>query len=112
MFLFNEMGFHSCTQAYNYYVQCQASVGVVFKYTATGLWCSGNIFSGMVNHTSLSGSLIDEAGFGRCQENVGMQSANSNVWWRRDNSLGLSHLVPVKGNVNSTTYRSVVVKTT
>lgn len=32
-------------------------------------WCKGNVFSGMMNHTSLSGSPMDESRFGRCQEN-------------------------------------------
>jgi hypothetical protein len=40
------------------------------KLAAIGLWSSGNAFSGVMNHTSPSGSLKDKSGFGRCQENV------------------------------------------
>ena len=39
---------------------------------ATGLWSSGNVFCGVTNHASLSGSLMDQSGFGECQENVSM----------------------------------------
>ena len=43
-----------------------------------------------------------------------MHSANSKVWWRRDNELncfsgfGLDSLVPVKGNVNATAYKDIL----
>ena len=40
------------------------------KHAATGLWSSGNLFRGVTNHAALSGSLMDESGFGQCQENV------------------------------------------
>lgn len=30
---------------------------------------SGNVLSGVMNHTAPSGNLIDESGFGGCQEN-------------------------------------------
>lgn len=32
--------------------------------------CSGNVFSAMMNHASLSGSLMGKSEFGRCQENA------------------------------------------
>ncbi|CAI9597791.1 unnamed protein product [Staurois parvus] len=35
----------------------------------TGLQSSGDMFSGVTNHASLSGSLMDVSGFGGCQEN-------------------------------------------
>ena len=38
--------------------------------TAFGLWSSGNVFSGVMNHASPSGSPMDESGFGGCQENA------------------------------------------
>ena len=34
---------------------------------AIGLWSSGNVFSGVMNHASPSVSLTDESGFGGCQ---------------------------------------------
>ncbi|XP_072573830.1 BTB/POZ domain-containing protein KCTD16-like isoform X2 [Paramormyrops kingsleyae] len=40
------------------------------KHAATGLSRRGNVFCGVMNHTSLSGSLMDESGSGRCQENI------------------------------------------
>jgi len=45
------------------------------KHAATGLWSSGNMFFGVMNHASLSGSLMDESGFGGCQENVNFWNA-------------------------------------
>lgn len=36
----------------------------------TGLWNNGNVFSGVMNVTSLFGSQMCEYGFGGCQENV------------------------------------------
>ena len=36
------------------------------KLTAIRLWSSGNAFSGVINHTSPSGSAKDESGFGGC----------------------------------------------
>ena len=48
----------------------------------------------------------------RTQPN-GMQSANSKVWWRRDNELGpvfqgLGPLVPVKGDINATAQKDIL----
>ena len=40
------------------------------KLAAIGLWSSGNVFSGVMNHTSASGSPTDESGCGGCQENA------------------------------------------
>ena len=43
-----------------------------------------------------------------------MHSANCKVWWRRNNGLelfswfGLGPLVPVKGNLNATTYKDIL----
>uniref|UniRef100_A0A0E9WYW8 Uncharacterized protein n=1 Tax=Anguilla anguilla TaxID=7936 RepID=A0A0E9WYW8_ANGAN len=39
----------------------------VIKHTAIGLCSSGHAFSGVMNPASLSGSLMDESGFGECQ---------------------------------------------
>ena len=39
------------------------------KHAATGLWSSGDVFCGVTNYASLSVSLMDESGFGECQEN-------------------------------------------
>jgi hypothetical protein len=40
------------------------------KLAAIGFWSSGNIFSGVMNHSSSSGSPKDESGFGGFQENA------------------------------------------
>uniref|UniRef100_A0A0E9QN70 Uncharacterized protein n=1 Tax=Anguilla anguilla TaxID=7936 RepID=A0A0E9QN70_ANGAN len=43
-----------------------------------------------------------------------MRSANCEVWWQRDNGLGLfswialGPLVPVKGNLNATAYNDIL----
>ena len=52
---------------------CAMPSGV--KLTAIGLWSSGNVFSGVTNHTSPSGSPTDESGFGECQENAACLNA-------------------------------------
>ena len=39
------------------------------KHTDTGLWSSGNVFCGVMNHPSLFGSQMGEAGFGGRREN-------------------------------------------
>ena len=38
------------------------------KLAAIGLWSSGKAFSGVMNHTSPSGSPTGGSGFGGCQE--------------------------------------------
>ena len=38
------------------------------KFAAIGLWSNGNTFSGVMIHSSPSGNLTDESGFGGCQE--------------------------------------------
>jgi hypothetical protein len=40
------------------------------KFATIGLWSSGNVFSGVKNHASPSGSPTDKSGFGGCQENA------------------------------------------
>ena len=40
------------------------------KLAVIELWSGGNMFSGVMNHTSPSGSPTDKSGFGRCQENA------------------------------------------
>ena len=63
--------------------------------TTIGLWSSGNTFSGVVNHASPSGSLMDEFGFGGCQENATCPNAlcYCKVCWRKNNGLGLFFMV-------------------
>ena len=86
------------------------------KVSAIGLLSSGNASSGVMNHASPSGSVMDESGFGGCQENTTFPNAiaNCKVWWRRNNGLGcislfgLGPLVPVKGNLNSTAYNDIL----
>lgn len=39
------------------------------RYTTTGLQINTDMFSGFKNHTSPSGSPMDESGLGGCQEN-------------------------------------------
>jgi hypothetical protein len=44
------------------------------RLAAIGLWSSANTFSGLMNHAQ-------------------MHSANCQVWWRRNNGLGLFFMV-------------------
>lgn len=47
------------------------------KYTTTGLWSNGNMFSGIQNHASLScmSCQMGKSGIGGCQENATYQKA-------------------------------------
>ena len=58
------MGFHGRAAAHKPMRNAKS------RLTAIGLWSSGNVFSEVMNHASPSGSLTDESGFGRCQENA------------------------------------------
>jgi hypothetical protein len=68
------------------------------KLAAIASWNSRNAFSGVMNHTSPSGSLSVKSGFGGCQVTLPaqMNSANCNVRWRRNNGLGLFFMVRAK----------------
>ena len=59
--------------------------------TATGLWSTGNVFSGVINHALPSGSPMDESGLADARRTLParIHSANCKVCWRRNNSLGL-----------------------
>jgi hypothetical protein len=65
-----------------------------------------------MNHALPSGSSTDESGFGGCQENATI--VQTKFWWRRNNGLGLffmvraKPLVPVKGNLNDTSYNDIL----
>ena len=61
------------------------------KLAAIGLWISGNMLSGVMNHSSPT----DKSEFGGCQENATcrMHSANCKVWQRRNNGVGLFFMV-------------------
>jgi hypothetical protein len=65
------------------------------KLAAIELWRSGNAITGVMNHASPPGNPTDESGFVDCQENlpVQMHRANCNVWWSRNNGLGLFFMV-------------------
>uniref|UniRef100_A0A0E9WC53 Uncharacterized protein n=1 Tax=Anguilla anguilla TaxID=7936 RepID=A0A0E9WC53_ANGAN len=48
-----------------------------------------------MNNASLSGSLMDESGFGGMHSAncIGPNSANCKVWWKRNNGLGMFFIV-------------------
>lgn len=60
------------------------------KHADTGICSNGNMFSGVMNHASLCGSLTN-LGLADAQETLltGIPSAHSNVWCRRDNHIDL-----------------------
>ncbi|KAI9525251.1 hypothetical protein NQZ68_009931 [Dissostichus eleginoides] len=72
------------------------------KNAATGLWSRGNVFCGVTNHASLSGSLMDQSEFGECQENVSLF-----FWgWPRWKSFSLRvSESQVPGPLNSDSFR-------
>lgn len=64
---------------------------------------------------SLSGSLMDKSGCGECQENVACLTALCQLFrggeiMPRDcfTGVGLGPLVPVKGNLNASTYQDIL----
>ena len=62
----HEMGFHGRGATHkNKITMSNASVGWSgVKLAAIGLWSSGNVFSGVMNHASPSGSPMDKSWFG------------------------------------------------
>ena len=66
------------------------------KFAAIGLWSSGNAFSGVMNHSSPSGSPTDESGFG---------GGGIMVWAVFH---GSGPLVLVKGNLYTTAYNDIL----
>ena len=53
------------------------------------------MFSGVMNHASLSGSMIDKSVVGDARRTLParMHSDNCKVWWRRNNGLGQFFMV-------------------
>lgn len=49
------------------------------KHAGTGLWSSGDMFSGVTNHASSSDNPMDETGFGGFQENGTRLTASCQV---------------------------------
>jgi hypothetical protein len=73
------------------------------KLAATGLWSSRNAFSGVMNHTSPSGSPMDESVYDGCQENATrmhsatkQHSALNNKFGGRGIMVGLFFMVQAR----------------
>ena len=68
----HEMGFHGQAAAHKPKITMRNAKRRLewCKLTAIEIWSSGNVFSGVMNHASPSGSPTDESGFGGCQENA------------------------------------------
>lgn len=59
------------------------------------------MFSVLVNHVSLPGSVVDDSVFGGCLDNITYcnVSVNCKFWWWRNDGLGLGPLVPLKAAI-------------
>ncbi len=73
-------------------------------------------FSGVMNHAFPSGNLMDESGFGSCQETVhsGLHCVECGIWWMMNygvflfSGVGLGPLVPVKETLNASGYQNIL----
>lgn len=64
------MGFHGWATVSKPYITKRQSLGWSgVKHAATGLYSSGDVLSGVINHASPFGNPMDESEFGSCKEN-------------------------------------------
>ncbi len=87
------------------------------KHATTGLWSSGNLFYGVMNHTSRLEGLMGESGFGKYQENVTLPDCiEPTVKFGGGgimvlgcfSGISLGHFVPVEGNLNASAYQDIL----
>ena len=81
------------------------------KLATIGLWSSGNVFSGVMNHASPVAIRQTNLGLADARRTLPAPMHNNcKVWWRRNNCscFGLGPIFPLKGHFNITAYNDIL----